>query len=53
VPTDPGDGPIGTWDLAFAPDGATQPPDPFANKLVEDIFIILTYEGESTPYLLD
>ncbi len=52
VPADPGDGPIGTWNLAFAPDGGTQPPDPFANKLVEDIFIVLTYEGESTPYLL-
>ena len=44
--------PIGTWQLGFKQPDDEKPPNPFANKLVDDIFIILTYEGKSTPYLL-
>jgi len=47
-----GDGPKGTWHIGFGPaSGASLVTDPFAEKLVDDIFILFTYNGIGTPYL--
>lgn len=43
--------PIGTWSLGFQPETDNMT-NPFAEKLVDDIFIVITYTGESTKYLM-
>lgn len=43
--------PIGTWSLGFRPE-AENMTNPFAEKLVDDIFIVISYTGESTKYLM-
>ena len=42
--------PKGTWYLGFNKPSPLNPEDPFANDQVEDVIIVLTYQGQGVAY---